>query len=216
LILLLVVVSIAFLLILNKPIKQLPLQRIPPLRVAVSTAQTTDVRPRVSVTGYLRPARKASLHFELAGQLQLRYVEAGKRVAKGELLLQLEDGDYVDAVAEARVRLQQERIAIDRDRRLLSYLQDNRKLQQQEVARLQRLGKKSLASQSKYGETRQRLLQLQADEEKLQYSIKTAAERRQLRQVALRRAQRQLKRTRLLAPFDGVINAVAVQVGDYV
>jgi len=216
LILLLVVVSIAFFLIFTKPVKQLPLQQIPPLRVAVIQVQTEDMAPQISVTGYLRPARKANLHFELAGQLLGRFVKAGKQVTKGELLLQLEDGDYIDAVTEARAGLQEEQAAIERDRQLLAYLQDNRKLQQQEVARMQRLGKKSLASRSKYDETRQRLLQLQADEEKLRYSVVTAAARLQLRQVSLRRAQRNLARARLVAPFAGVVNAVAVQVGDYV
>jgi len=124
----------------------------------------------------------------------------------------MEAGDYLDIVKEAQARFSQEKAAIKRDKQLLNYVIANRKLQEEEVARMKELGQKSLASQSKYGETIQNLLRLQVEEEKLNFSVETGSARLQLRQAALQ----DIERTRLIAPFAGVVNAVYVQKGDYV
>ena len=214
--LLLVVIALVIVLISTRPVKQPPLQPLAPLRVAVAAVQRMDLQPRLELTGYLRPVRKSTLRFELAGRVVARQVEAGHAVTAGALLLQLDDGDYRDAVAEAEARLAQERAAVQRDRRLLELLVDNRELQAREVARLQQLGQESLASKSKRDAARQRLLQLRAEEEQLRYGVTTAASRLALAEAALRRAQRNLGRTRLSAPYAAVVNAVFLQEGDYV
>lgn len=215
-VLILVVVSLVFFLILTKPIKQAPVLEIPPLQVEIAELEKQDLYPELELTGYLQPARKVKLHFELSGQLTDRLVEAGRRVEPEELLLQMEAGDYLDIVKEAQARFSQEKAAIKRDKQLLNYVITNRKLQEEEVARMKELGQKSLASQSKYGETIQNLLRLQVEEEKLNFSVETGSARLQLRQAALQQAQRDIERTRLVAPFAGVVNAVYVQKGDYV
>ena len=97
----LVVVSLVFFLVLTKPIKQVPVQEIPPLRVEIAVLQKHDLYPELELTGYLQPARKVKLHFELSGQITDRLVEAGRRVEPEELLLQMEAGDYLDIVKEA-------------------------------------------------------------------------------------------------------------------
>ena len=215
-VLLLIVVALVIVLVSTRPVKQPPLREIPPLSVETAPVRTVDLDPRVAVTGYLRPARKSTLRFELAGRVVARRVEAGQRVEAGEVLLTLDDGDYRDALREAQAQLEQARAAVARDRRLLEYLTRNRELQERELARLQRLGKESLSSQSKRDAAQQRLLQLQADEERLRFDVTTAAARLALREAALSRARRNLARTRMKAPYDGVVNAVFVEAGDYV
>ncbi len=216
LLLLLVVIALVIVLIRTRPAPQAVLQEPPVLRVETAVVRRLDLQPRTEVTGYLRPARKSTLHFEVGGRVSERLVEAGQTVTAGQPLLRLEDGDYRDAVAAAEARLEQERAAIERDRRLLAFVQRNRELQAREVERLQQLGAESLASPAKRDEALQRLLQLQAEEEKLRFSVATAAARLQLQEADLRRARRGLARTRLAAPYAGMINAVFLEVGDHV
>ncbi len=214
--LLLVVVFIVIFLVVTEPVKEAPTREIPPLQVDVTRLHKEDLLPRLELTGYLQPARKAKLHFELSGQITGRLVEAGQSVREETVLLRLAEGDFLDKVKEAEARLAQEKAAIERDRQLLSYVITNRELQEAEVARMEKLGQASLASQSKYGETLQNLLRLQVEEENLRYSVGIAAARLQLRESALRQARRNVARTRLTAPFDGVVNAVNAEKGDYV
>ncbi len=204
------------LLVWTKPVRQLDLKETPPTHVTTTQVQQQDIKPTEKVTGRLQAAQKAVLHFELAGQLLKRHVEPGQRVELGQLLLELGDGDYQDALAEAKSALQQERAAAARDRQLLSLASRERELQVQAVARFERLGQQSLVSQSQRDEAQARLLQLQTEEARLRYSVTTAAATLEQRETAVSRAQRNLERARLTAPFAGIINQVFVEVGDYV
>ncbi len=215
-ILLLVVAVAAAILLKTRPQPQLKLIEPTPMRVVVTEVVATDFQPTVVVSGYLRPARMAALRFEVAGQVVERRVEPGQQVAAGEVLLRLAEGDYIDAVTEARARLRQEQAAIERDRQLLALAQRNRKLQAEEVARQERLGSESLSSRAAFDAARQKLFQLQAEEERLTFSVETAQARLDLQQVALNRAQRNLQRSELKALFAGVVNGVMVDVGDRV
>lgn len=189
---------------------------LPPARVSVYAVQPRDLRPVESLTGRLAPVRRAGLRFEVPGRVSARVVEPGLGVEAGEVLLRLEDGDYRDAVAEAEARLELDREQRGRDQRLLELARRSRELQAQEVARLERLQADSLAAQSRLDEARQRLVQLEGEQARLAHDVDAAGARLQLRRAALARARRNLGRTRLTAPFDGVINKVEVQVGDYV
>ena len=216
---LILIVSVVLLmvgLIATKPEPQAVLVDVKPLQVAVTQVIVRDVHPVVETSGYSQPAQKVALAAEVAGQVRQRLSEAGQAVRTGDVILRLDDGDYVDGAIEAQARLVQERAAIDRDTALLGLAQHSRKLQQQEVLRQQQLGTASLASGSALDMAQQKLFQLQGEEERLFYAVTTGAARLNLAQSALSRAQRQVDRSQIKAPFAGVLNSVSVDVGDRV
>jgi RND family efflux transporter MFP subunit len=204
------------LLIWTRPDTQAELQPLPPARVFTDVVQQMSVQPVTRITGKLQPARKASLRLEVTGNVIARFVEPGQKVAAGEPLLQLEDGDFRDAVNEARALLSQEQNAIDRDRRLLELVTKEREIQDREVNRMETLGRDSLASKSKYDEALRLLLQHQEEETRLKHSVDTAEARLNIRRAAMNLAERNLDRSRLVAPFAGTINSVMFDVGDHV
>jgi RND family efflux transporter MFP subunit len=192
------------------------LKVLAPPRVEAVTVQIRDIQPYDPVTGRLRPRRAAALHFEVQGNLAQRLVEPGQRVAQGELLLQLENGDYQDAVTDASARLIEEEAAVRRDGSLLKLASENFVLAKREFERIERLGRDSLASESRRDETRQRVLQSSSEQARLAYSVETGEARLAMRKSRLERALRDLERTRLKAPFDGTVNQVQVYLGDRV
>ncbi len=213
-ILVVVALIVTYLLIKTKPQPEAELEPPTPMRVVVTRVEATDFEPRFEVSGYLRPGRQARLRFDVMGEVAERRVEPGEKVAAGALLLRLDEGDYRDAVLEAEARLRQEEAGVARDRRLLDLARRNRQLQEEEVARQQRLGNESLASRTALDNARQKLFQLASEEERLKYSVETAQARLDLQQANLNRARRNLDRCRLTAPFAGVVNRVEVDVGD--
>jgi RND family efflux transporter MFP subunit len=212
--LLAIFILIGWQLLVNRPVKQRELKVLAPSRVEVVQVRSEDIQPFERVAGRLQPVRKSALSFEVAGILAERPLEAGQQVAAGELLLRLEDGDYRDAVVEAEARLAQEQAALERDRRLLELMGRNVQLARAETDRLERLGKDSLASQSKLDEARQRLLQLQSEQARLGYSVATGSQRLAVLASDRDRARRNLQRTRLTAPYSGRVNRILVEVGD--
>jgi RND family efflux transporter MFP subunit len=206
----------AILLLLTVPDKNPELQQVIVPVVQVTTVGLHDLVPVETVSGRLEPARKTSLHFELAGQVHARPVEPGQSVQAGEALLMLASGDYEDALAEAEAQLAQEIRNIERDRELLKLSRSNYTLQKNDLDRLLKLGEDSLVSKSRLDETRIKLIQLESEVAQLKSSVASAESRLALKEAARNRAARNLERTRLPAPFAGTINAVNAQVGDYV
>jgi len=213
---LLALAAIAVLLVVTRPEQGPVLREAARPRVQVQNVALYDLQPLETVSGRLEPARKAALHFELSGQVAARPVEPGQAVQAGELLLAMDAGDYADALAEAEAQLSQETRDIERDRELLRLSRRNYTLQQNELARLEKLGAESLVSQSLLDDNRIQLLQLEAEAARLGASVGSADARLALREAARNRAARNLERTRLTAPFAGTVNAVHVQGGDYV
>ena len=204
------------LLILTRPDRTPELVEAAVSNVLVTRVATHDLLPQETVSGRLEPQRKTALHFELSGQLSERQVEPGQRVEAGAVLLVMEADDFRDALASAAAQLELEAGNIRRDRELLALARRNHALQKAEVARLEQLGKDSLISQSRLDEARIKQLQLESEVAQLRASTATAESRLGMLEAARNRAERDLARTRLQAPFSGAVNAVQVQVGDYV
>ncbi len=97
------------------PESRAKLQPPPPQHVVTARVQAIDFQPVTRLLGSLQPVRRSRLQFEVAGQVSVRHVEPGHEVAVGDVLLELEQGDYEDAVTEAQSVLQQERAALDRE-----------------------------------------------------------------------------------------------------
>jgi RND family efflux transporter MFP subunit len=214
--LLLAVLLATVLLVLTAPEQEPELREAVATSVRVAAVDLHDLVPFEAVSGRLEPARKALLHFELAGQVEKRAVEPGQVVSEGEILLELAAGDYVDALAEAEAQLAQEQRNIARDRELLKLAQQNLALQENELERLEKLGADSLVSASRLDEVRMQLIRMESELAQLKASTATADSRLALVQAARNRATRNLQRTRLQAPFAGTVNSVDVQPGDYV
>lgn len=208
-------VVIAVLVFITRPDKRPPLEAPVPPQVRVATVELRDLAPTETLTGRLQPARRAELRFEVPGQVQTRHVEPGQSVEAGAVLLSLDPADYQDALREATAQLELERASVARDKRLLALAEQNRQTQAREVERQVKLGERSLVSASRLDESRQRLVQLQAEEAQLRHSVATAESRVALREAARDKAQRNLDRSQLVAPFAGTVNRVEVNVGDF-
>lgn len=198
------------------PETQATLQPPPLQRVLVDTVREIDFQPVTRLTGQVQPARKTRLHFEVSGQVTDRLVEPGQPVEAGAPLLTIAAGDYEDTVEEYQALLELERGAIARDRRLLEITGQERELQAREVERLERLGRDALAAKSQLDAAMQQLLRLDAESARLQHNVNTAAARLRQYEAAYQRARRDLQRTRLVAPYAATVDAVNIEVGDYV
>ena len=209
-------VIIVMLLVVTRPEAKVEVNEPALTRVEVVRVEQRDILPEVTLTGVLRPRQVASLRFEVSGELQTRQIEPGFQVDAGDLLLQLEDADYRDALVEAESQLGETEASLKRDRALLELARENRHLAEREYARLEKLGKGSLASVSTLESSRQQLINLQSEEARLSFSLETSQARVKRLEAAISRAQRNLERTSLRAPFKGRVNRVMVETGDYV
>ena len=137
-------------------------------------------------------------------------MEAGQKVKAKTQMLSVNSGDFVDAVEESKALLEIKRNTIKRDLRLLELIKQERELQEEEVKRLKQLDQNSLTSKSNYDQALQSLYQQKAEETRLNHSVKLSRSELKVEQARLNKARRNLERTKLVSPFDGVINSVHV------
>lgn len=172
-------------------------------------------QPVLSVFGEITAGQEIQLRSLVAGDV----VEVGGNfrnggvVSKGDLLLVIDDFDYQAAVDDLAARIaetsaskQSEETSLVRDREMLA-------VRQRDLKRAERLRKRGNVSEAALDQARLALSQQQQTVSRRAASVKTQAARLTQHQVALRRAKRDLERTRLTAPFDGFVSGVAAQVG---
>ena len=212
-----VLLTITIVGILNwtKPKAMSDLQSVPLSRVSAIQVKEMDMQPKFNMMGKLQPVRQAELRFEVTGPVLKRLVEPGQIVKEGELLLELEAGDFLDRQLEVASLLEQEQQSVKLNQSLLKLLTQKRQLQEQELKRLERLGKQSLGSQSKYDAALSTLLELKSQESELRNKEAMSSSRLQSRQASLRQAERNLQRTKLIAPFPATVNKIFYDLGDY-
>ncbi len=175
----------------NQPLPQPEPRRVSAPLVTVIPTRAASYRASFSVHGEVRSIEELQLTSQVSGQVIWRnpLLAAGGRVIRGDTLIRLDDTDYRLALANAR--REQADASLN--------LQQEQRQQAQARRDWQRAGLGDKAT-----DLALRIPQVLAAEARLKAA-----------QVAVEQAERDLKQTRISAPFDAVVLSRAVGVGSY-
>jgi HlyD family secretion protein len=175
-----------------------------PVEVITRPVEIGKVEKIVSNTraGTVEACRRAKLSPSIGGQIARLPVKEGDNVVAGQLLLELWNKDLVAQTALA----ESEAVAAE-SRAKAACLQAQ--VARREANRLVKLRKTGAASEEQADKAETRARALQADCK----ATKTSVETKQA-QVGVARAN--LERTRLTAPFDGIIAQINGELNEYV
>jgi RND family efflux transporter MFP subunit len=180
-----------------------PAAQEPPRRVPLVVTAPADVRSgnlTIRGSGTVRPKSQIVMSSQVSGRVEWvsSAFASGGRFKKGDLLLRIEEADYVNRVDAASAAVAQRQVEV---------------LQWEEEQALAR-------------EEYQRLLAREGTDAPDSTSLSSLIFREpqlQAAKAALRSAEAQLAdarlalgRTRLVAPFDGIVRSKSVDVGQYV
>ena len=214
----------------NKPERKPPQLREKVWQVETITATKQSLAPLVRLYG-----RVESRNLVRAGAAQKSIVtrvlvKDGDRVTTGDILLELDRRDFETAVTRADaelanlssqlqdsdIRHQTNLLALASERRLLDLYRD-------EVTRLEQLKQNNLSSESTLNEAKRNLekQQIAVQTRKLEVdrypATRLSIEARNKQAMAtLEEARLALERSRITAPFDGIVKQVNVSIGDQV
>lgn len=158
--------------------------------IRVVEAQRDRIRLEVNSQGSVVPHTQSELIPEVNGRVQWMSpnLVTGGYFKRDEVLLKLDDSDLRSAVARGKA-------AINR-------AQAEEELARFELARMEELVKKKLTSQSSL--------------ESIQRNHRIATASLQDATIALEQAERDLARTQIKAPYDGLVRSERVDLGQYV
>ena len=197
--------------------------------VETQTVKFADERPDLTLFGEVVAGRKVDMRPLVAGRIVdvgAKFQEGGV-VAKGDLLVAIDPFDYEADVAErqaerdeARARLREIRAEYNGVKSLLKHDKAQIDIRRRDVARREKLRGSGASSVKALDDSRLALLdneQRLTDRERAveSWGAKIAQQRATIARldVALKRAQRDLEETRLVAPFDGFLLKVEAEIG---
>jgi len=208
-----------------------------PLKVRAATVQRGPIRSLVSTNGKIEPIQNFEAHAPVSTTVKRLLVKEGDRVRKGQLLLQLDDADIRTQAARAQAQVkaaQADQSALTKGGTQEEVLTLNAQLVKAHSARdvaqhnldaLQRLQKDGAASPGEVRQAEDALRRAQADvtlleqKQKDRYSQPEAA-RIQAQaaeaQAAYDAAEDALRKSSVLAPFDGMVYSLPVKQGAFV
>lgn len=157
------------------------------LRVRVQEAVLGSAAGVAEATGITSAFRTATVAAEVSGRVTARHVEPGQRVESGDPLVEL-DGTQL-------------RIAVDEARAELVARRADRAEARSQLERGNALRRKDAMSERQY--------------DSLAFGEERAAAAVALAEARLRRTRRLLADAVVRAPFDGTVEEIAVQIGDF-
>jgi RND family efflux transporter MFP subunit len=186
------------------------------LSVTASAVVRAELVVPVIAEGTIRARRQAEIRFELTGRIERVRVQEGQRVRRGQVLASLDDREYRVALEEAKASFLRSLGQIAVEEESLSAGGDLKGLLDEQLAELDAMERRGEITRE---ERRERELELGVA------AVKDGAYRRELLEVRSglataraneARAELNLERTVLRAPFDGVVTELELQPGERV
>lgn len=192
-----------------------------PLPVKVAIARIQDLEKRIKSPGEVYTERKVTLKAEVKGVLKKLYVQEGKHVGTGELLAELDDLPY-------RLKLEQEEAA--RLKALSELLLDrlfqqpeanespedafNLKKAEEALTRAEKAFKEGLITQKELEKARREFELAQIGSGLKRDEIIASSKGLTQAEVNVKIARMELEKTRITAPFSGIITQIKVAPGE--
>lgn len=158
------------------------------LRVRIEPVRRGTLESAGAVSGTVRAFHRATVTAEAQGRVVARRVEPGVEVAEGDVLVELE-------ASRAQLELARANASLDAARTVLAHAQ-------RELDRGKALRAESAISVQRLDD--------------LQHALDRARDELALAKVSRGTARRNLADTKIVAPFAGSLDSLAIDVGDFV
>ena len=200
---------------------------LPSRAVQVALAESRPMERAVSVIGALAAIDHATLSVKVSGRLQSLSVDLGTRVKRGEMVAQIESVDYELKLRSAEALLAQARARLGL---LLVGADDTVKAEETSTVRQARASLlESQKQRDRIRELAKRGISSQADLEIVEANFEITFNRHlealedirqrqgvlQQRRVEVEIARQQLADTKIVAPFDGIVQERKASPGEF-
>lgn len=168
--------------------------------VNVSSVAQRVISPSILASGFLAHEEEVMLSSEVIGKVAELFVEEGDRVKTGELVLRVDDLNFLAGLEQAEAAERLNSIDIERQEVRIENLE-------RQHDRTRSLYESSLVGEEEYDTIRNQL-------ELARIDLKSARERLAQARAQLDQVNDQLSKTRIVSPIDGVITSLDIKVGE--
>lgn len=168
--------------------------------VDVEKIDYRDIKSSVLASGHLLYDEQVLLSPEVIGKVSTIFVKEGQQVARGDLLLHLDDQSYRAEVAQQEAAVKQQRINIEQQ-------QLNLANQENQLRRKVELHRMKMISDSAIDDSR-----FAVDAARIE--LRNSRARLDQAEAILKQSKERLAKTIIRAPISGTITALDIKVGE--
>lgn len=168
--------------------------------VEVSTVSQRVISPSILASGFLAHEEEVMLSSEVIGKVAEIFVEEGDRVKAGQLVLRVDDINFLAGLEQAEASVRLNTIDIERQEVRIENLE-------RQFARTSSLYESNLVGEEEFDTIRNQL-------ELARIDLKSSRERLAQAQAQLEQVNDQLSKTRIVSPIDGVVTSLDIKVGE--
>ena len=185
-------------------------------KVATEKAVKRTIIESVNASGKVYPEVEVKISPDISGEITELNVEEGDSVRKGQVLARIYADIYALQRDEAAARVNQTSATVDNGSAALDALQSALDQAQLAYDRNKKLYEDKVISKAELEQVETTLKTAKANYNAAQQNIRSLKANVQASQVGLSRANKDLGRTTLTAPMDGVISSLKVKKGERV
>ena len=182
------------------PVAMKLLRSEPARMVDMEKVALHDIKSSILASGHLLYEEQVLLSPEVIGKVSTIFIKEGQQVAKGDLLMHLDDQSYRAEVAQQEAAVRQQRIAIEQQQ--LSLLnQENQFKRKIELHRVKMIADSAI-DDARYA----------VDLAKIE--LRNSRSRLEQVEAILKQSNERLAKTNIRAPISGTITALNIKVGE--
>ena len=168
--------------------------------VEVSTVSERVISPSILASGFLAHEEEVMLSSEVIGKVAEIFIEEGDRVKADQLVLRVDDINFLAGLEQAEALVRLNTIDIERQEVRIVNLE-------RQFARTSSLYDSNLVGEEEFDTMRNQL-------ELARIDLKSSRERLAQAQAQLEQVNDQLNKTRIVSPIDGVVTSLDIKVGE--
>ena len=185
-------------------------------KVAVEKVAKRTIVETVTASGQIYPEVEVKISPDISGEVTQLNVAEGDSVKKGQVLARIFADIYALQRDQASSQVNQSQATVANSEASLDALNANLTLARQAFERNKSLYDQQVISKSELEQFETTLRSAQANYNAAQQNIKSLKASVQAAQTGLTRANKDLGRTTLVAPMDGVISSLTIKQGERV
>jgi HlyD family secretion protein len=185
-------------------------------KVAIEKATKRTIIETVNASGKVYPEIEVKVSPDISGEITELQVQEGDSVKKGMVLAKIYADIYSTQRDQAAAMVNQQQATVENNRAMLESLKSALDLAQRTFDRQKQLLGEKVISRAEYEQAENGLLTAKANYNAALQGIRSGQAGVQSAQANLEKANKDLSRTAVLAPMDGVVSLLNVKKGERV
>lgn len=185
-------------------------------KVAIAKVARFSITESVTANGKIQPEVEVKISSDVSGEIRELYVKEGDSVRAGQLLARIDPELYQSALDRSEASLNNSKANLANTKARLTQAEAKLSELEKQYQRNQKLHDQRLMSDAEFETAKSTFLSAKAEVEAGKQSILGAQFTVQSQEASLKEARKNLLRTEIFAPVNGIVSKLSVEKGERV